>query len=55
MDTLQTHNQLIVRTAAASRNTCSCADPIPTQRAERKGAALTICLRCGLRVPARLR
>ena len=34
--------------------TCSCQTPIPVQRAERKGAALTVCLRCGLRGPARL-
>jgi hypothetical protein len=55
MDTLQTQSQLIVRRAVARPDTCSCADPIPTQRAERKGAALTICHRCGPRLPARLR
>jgi len=32
--------------------TCSCERPLPRIRAERKGAATTICDRCGL--PARL-
>jgi len=45
----------ILNAAAASRETCSCADPIPVERAHRKGAAVTICLRCGLRVAPRLR
>ena len=45
----------IMRTATASSSTCECTDPIPVQRAERKGAAVTICQRCGLRVPPRLR
>jgi len=45
----------IMRTAGASNSTCECTDPIPVQRAERKGAAVTICQRCGLRVPLRLR
>ncbi|HXH97451.1 MAG TPA: hypothetical protein VNH40_09605 [Gaiellaceae bacterium] len=48
-------NQTIVRRASAHPNPCSCADPIPVERAERKGAAVVVCLRCGLRVPARLR
>jgi hypothetical protein len=51
----ETHSETILRAAAASSDTCSCADPIPVQRAERKGAALTVCQRCGLRVAARLR
>ncbi len=38
-----------------STETCSCEQPLPVQRAERKGAAITVCARCGLRVPARLR
>ncbi len=33
--------------------TCACERPLPRQRAERKGAARTICDRCGL--PVRLR
>jgi hypothetical protein len=45
----------ILKTAAASDATCECADPIPVQRAARKGAAVTICQRCGLRVRLRLR
>ncbi|HEX3054901.1 MAG TPA: hypothetical protein VHP82_02020 [Gaiellaceae bacterium] len=45
----------ILETAAATSATCECADPIPVQRAARKGAAVTICQRCGLRVPLRLR
>ena len=50
-----TPTQTILRRAVASAEGCSCADPIPVQRAERKGAAVVVCLRCGLRVPARLR
>jgi hypothetical protein len=50
-----TLNQTIVRRASAHPDPCSCADPIPVERAERKGAAVVVCLRCGLRVPARLR
>jgi hypothetical protein len=53
MSQLQT--QTILRTAWASHETCTCDDPVPTQRAERKGAAITVCLRCGLRMAARLR
>ncbi|MHB8471051.1 MAG: hypothetical protein ACYDCH_15050 [Gaiellaceae bacterium] len=45
----------ILRLAVASNSTCTCDDPLPAVYAERKGAALTICQRCGLRVPARLR
>jgi hypothetical protein len=45
----------ILKTAAATDATCRCGDPIPVQRAARKGAAVTICQRCGLRVPLRLR
>jgi len=44
----------ILRAATATAETCKCADPIPVQRAERKGAAVTICHRCGLRVCLRL-
>src|SRR6185437_13773731 len=33
----------ILETAAATSATCECADPIPVQRAARKGAAVTIC------------
>jgi hypothetical protein len=45
----------ILQTASASSATCDCADPIPVQRAARKGAAVTICQRCGLRIRLRLR
>jgi hypothetical protein len=55
MSTLDQQNRIIFRAAVVSRETCACGDPIPVHRAERKGAALTICLRCGLRMPARLR
>jgi hypothetical protein len=51
----ETQTERILRIATASEDVCSCTDPIPVQRAERKGAALTVCQRCGLRVPARLR
>jgi hypothetical protein len=50
-----TLNQTIVRRASAHPASCSCSDPFPVERAERKGAAVVVCLRCGLRVPARLR
>ena len=52
---ITTPTQSILRRAAASAKTCACDDPLPVQRAERKGAAVVVCLRCGLRVPARLR
>ena len=45
----------ILKTAASTDASCDCTDPIPVQRAARKGAAVTICQRCGLRVPLRLR
>ena len=34
---------------------CACERPVPVVRAERKGAAETVCLRCGSPVPTRLR
>lgn len=34
--------------------TCSCATPQPVEHAERKGAAVTACARCGLPLPLRL-
>ena len=45
----------ILTAATATSAACECADPIPVQHAARKGAAVTICQRCGLRVPLRLR
>jgi hypothetical protein len=45
----------IVRTATSHPHACRCADPVPVERAERKGAAVVVCQRCGLRVPVRLR
>ena len=45
----------IVRNATSSPDPCTCADPVPVERAERKGAAVVVCQRCGLRVPLRLR
>ena len=50
-----TVNQSVLRTAAADPQACSCPDPVPVARAERKGAAVTVCQRCGRRVPVRLR
>ena len=50
-----THTETILRAAAASDETCRCDDPIPVELAERKGAALRICQRCGLRLAPRLR
>jgi hypothetical protein len=34
---------------------CRCEEPLPVHRAERKGAAVTVCMRCGQRIPPRLR
>jgi hypothetical protein len=34
--------------------TCTCEKPIPVERAERKGAAVTECARCGLPIALRL-
>jgi hypothetical protein len=33
---------------------CSCAQPVPVEKAERKGAAWTECARCRLPVPVKL-
>jgi hypothetical protein len=35
-------------------STCTCAKPIPVERATRKGAASTECARCGRQVALRL-
>jgi len=40
---------------AAAVEPCSCPDPVPVARALRKGAAVTLCARCGRRVRVRLR
>jgi hypothetical protein len=32
---------------------CSCPEPLLSERAVRKGAAETYCLRCGLKAPVR--
>ena len=45
----------LYRYALTHPDSCSCPDPLPVERAERRGAAITLCLRCGLRVPIRLR
>jgi hypothetical protein len=34
--------------------TCTCASPVPVERATRKGAAATECARCGLPIAPRL-
>jgi hypothetical protein len=34
--------------------TCTCAKPLPVERATRKGAAATVCARCGLPLALRL-
>jgi hypothetical protein len=34
--------------------TCTCAKPLPVERATRKGAAATFCVRCGLPLALRL-
>ena len=40
---------------SATSNTCTCATPVPVERATRKGAAQTECARCERPVPLRLR
>jgi hypothetical protein len=55
MSTFLTPTQSIVRRATTHPETCACTDPVPVERAERKGAAVVVCQRCGLRVPLRLR
>jgi hypothetical protein len=45
----------VVHTAAAQSEPCRCPEPLPVARAVRKGAAVTVCRRCGGRVPVRLR
>ncbi len=52
--TAPTLTESIVRRATSHPEPCRCADAIPVERAERKGAAVVVCLRCGLRVPPRL-
>jgi hypothetical protein len=42
-------------TATVQTDVCRCNDPLPVQRAERKGAAATVCMRCEQRIPPRLR
>jgi len=49
-----TVNPSLVRLAVTHPERCSCTDPMPLERADRKGAAVLVCQRCGLRVPARL-
>jgi hypothetical protein len=34
--------------------TCTCEKPLPVERAERKGVAVTVCARCGLPVALKL-
>jgi hypothetical protein len=48
-------NRSILSPAAPHAETCRCAEPLPVVRAERKGAAVTVCRRCGSRIPVRLR
>jgi hypothetical protein len=38
----------------ATHETCTCAEPVPMETAGRKGAARTICGRCGRPVAPRL-
>jgi hypothetical protein len=50
-----TVNPSLVRLAVTHPERCRCADPMPVERAERKGVAAVVCQRCGRRTPARLR
>ena len=38
---------------ASAAQTCACATPVPSVHAERKGAARTLCARCGLPIKVR--
>jgi len=50
-----THTTPIEPTPTTDSGACACERPLPVERAERKGAAEVVCLRCGGSVPARLR
>ena len=45
---------VVVRRATTQPHLCACQEPMPVERAARKGAAVVVCQRCGLSVPARL-
>ena len=40
--------------SGAPSSACVCEQPLPKEKAEYKGSARTICLRCGLQVSLRL-
>jgi hypothetical protein len=52
---MQSLTHSILRRATGHPHRCRCADPLPVERAVRKGAAVRVCQRCGLRVPLELR
>ena len=49
------HPQHEIQTQPPAARTCSCEVPLPRELAVHKGAARTVCERCGLPVPLRLR
>jgi hypothetical protein len=54
---MQTQTQPITRHTSpppAAAHYCECPRPIAEQRAERRGAARTYCVRCGLVLPLRM-
>ncbi len=49
------HTTPLIPAPSIAPGACACERPVPIERAERKGAAETVCLRCGKPVSARLR
>ena len=49
------HTTPLIPTPSTVPGACACERPVPIERAARKGAAETVCLRCGKPVSARLR
>jgi hypothetical protein len=49
------HTTPLIPAPSTVPGVCACERPLRIERAQRKGAAETVCLRCGEPVPARLR
>jgi len=49
------HTTPLIPAPSTAPGVCACERPLRIERARRKGAAETVCLRCGKPVAARLR
>ena len=49
------HTTPLIPAPSTVPGVCACERTVPIERAEREGAAHTVCLRCGKPVSARLR